>query len=111
MKGTTYAARSAELRRLAKSGVTRADAAKAMGVSYWVVANMSRHLGVTFTHGLEKPTPRKTTPIGALVRAGVADELTAQQRLDVRILVRRGGYSAQEALEAVGRSDLMERLA
>lgn len=106
-----YQARAAELRRLAKSGATRAEAAVALGVSYWVIANMARQLRVTFAHANEKATPRKTTPMGELVRAGVADDLTVQERLDVRLLVRRGGYSAPVALRMVGREDLVARLA
>lgn len=104
----TYANRVATLRKLARAGKTRAEAADELGVSYWVVGNIARRSGITFRHALEEATPkRKTTPIGLLVRAGVADLLTAQERLDVRVLVRKGKYSAVEALQLVGRHDLV----
>lgn len=106
----TYANRVATLRKLARAGKTRAEAADELGVSYWVVGNIARRSGITFRHALEEATPRKTTPIGLLVKAGVADLLTTQERLDVRVLVRKGKYSAVEALQLVGRHDLVREI-
>lgn len=101
-----FAERAAALRKLARDGKTRTEAAQELGLSYWTVCLTANRAKVTFTHGLERQGRRKTTPIGLMVKAGIADRLTAQERLDVRVLVRKGGYSAAEALQAIGRWDL-----
>lgn len=103
----TIADHTAALRKLARQGTTRRQAAEAMGISYWAVCAIASRAGIAFTHGNERAGRRKTTPIGLLVKAGAAEKLTAQERLDVRVLVRKGGYSAHDALRVVGRADLI----
>ena len=105
--GMGFLEKAALLRKLARDGKTRAEAAEQIGVSYWTACEIAKRAKITFRHGLEGQTERKTTPIGLLVKAGVADMLTAQERLDVRILVRKGRYSAEDALRSVGREDLL----
>lgn len=103
----TFLEKAAALRKLARDGKTRAQAAQEIGVSYWTACQIAKRAKITFQHGLEKPTPRKTTPIGLLVKAGVADKLSEQEKLDVRVLVRKGHFTAHDALVSVGRADLL----
>jgi len=77
-----------QLRECAAKGLSGIETAEELGVSRQVVFNRARALGVTFSkHGR---TPRM-------------DLLTPEQRADVETLIKRGGYTQDEAIRVVTR--------
>lgn len=100
------------MRELAMKGETRAVAARALGLHYETVKALSRRYKVPFKHGNEKALtkrPRQVTPVQAMKNSGALNAMTAQEKIDTLTLMRKGGYSATEALRAVGRHDLADQ--
>lgn len=101
------------LRELALAGVSRAEAARTVGLSYGYVKRLAPRADLPFRHGNEKAVvakPRQVTPIQAIKTSGILRELSLRERADTLTLIRKGGYSAADALRAIGRHELAERL-
>jgi transposase-like protein len=74
----------ARYQALADRGMTMAEAARALGVSQNAVSHAAKRLGITFA---DRTTPLHYVP--------------AEKLEDYETLMKRGGYSAEQALATI----------
>ena len=102
--------------RMAQAGMSRKAVAREMELHYATVQAIAAEYKMPFKHGLQKdkwerpdgkPRKRTRTPIGQIKAAGILDKMTERERSDSLIMMRKGAYSAVDALRHVGRDDLI----
>lgn len=101
------------LRRLARAGYTRREAAAALNLNYYYVCMLVRKHGAPFRQGSQKETvtrPRVNSPIQRIKSSGILADMTEREKLDTLTLIRKGHMTATEALLAVKRPDLAARV-
>lgn len=77
----------------AERGMSRSEAAEALGITVSKVSYAARRFGLKF-----RPAPRGTSDLAYL---------TESEREDYRLLRRKGGMSRDEAMQSIGRADLI----
>lgn len=97
---------------MAKAGKSIKDASIELEMHYHTVWAWAKRLKIPFRHGLTKAAPKRRdrTPIGLIKSAGILEMMTQRERADSLVLLKKGQYSAVEALRVIGREDLAARL-
>ena len=115
--------RSAEYRACAEAGMTQAETARHCGVSHVSVRDWARRHGLTFAeysraaararmkalHADPEFAARRRERLKALhadPRHNPLAALSAEERADYDLLVKKGGLKRADALRSIGRADL-----
>jgi hypothetical protein len=101
------------LRKLARAGYTRRQAATILGLNYSYLCRLIRAHGAPFWQGSirgDKAARRQRTPTQHVKSSGLLAGMTCDEKKDVLILIRKGGMSAPDALRAAKRPDLAARV-